>query len=150
MNLIITNSQNVQKRLYEFTGFSSEIIYPPTDTHFFTGKHISHPSIIPFESKDYFYSWARLSSPKRVDMIVDAFLQMPEKNLVLSYGKNDPLKDQILEKIAGSKNIFAIEAPSDELLLAIIRNSLASIYMPIDEDFGMSPVESMSCGVPVI
>lgn len=150
MDVIVTNSQNVQKRLFDFTGFHSEIIYPPTDTHFFTGKHISHPSIIPFGSKDYFYSWARLSSPKRVDLIVDAFLKMPEKNLVLSYGKNDPLKDQILEKIASVKNIFAIEAPSDDLLLAIIRNSLASIYIPIDEDFGMSPVESMSSGVPVI
>lgn len=24
------------------------------------------------------------------------------------------------------------------------------IYIPVDEDFGMSPVESMACGVPVI
>lgn len=150
MDVIVTNSQNVQKRLSDFTWFQSEIIYPPTDTHFFTGKHISHPSVVPFGSKDYFYSWARLSSPKRVDLIVETFLQMPEKNLVLSYGKNDPLKEKILEKIAWFKNICAIEAPSDDLLLALIRNSLASIYIPIDEDFGMSPVESMSSGIPVI
>jgi len=29
-------------------------------------------------------------------------------------------------------------------------NAIASIYIPIDEDFGMSPVESMASGKPVI
>ena len=32
MDTIITNSKNVQKRLKDFTGYDSEIIYPPTDT----------------------------------------------------------------------------------------------------------------------
>lgn len=32
---VISNSENVQKRLLEFTGVQSEIIYPPTDTTFF-------------------------------------------------------------------------------------------------------------------
>jgi hypothetical protein len=34
-----------------------------------------------------------------VSVIVDAFLEMPEKRLVFTYGKNDPEKDQILERI---------------------------------------------------
>ena len=32
MDRIITNSKNVQKRLKDFTGYDSEIVYPPTDT----------------------------------------------------------------------------------------------------------------------
>ena len=32
MDVIITNSETVQKRLQDFTGYESEIIYPPTDT----------------------------------------------------------------------------------------------------------------------
>lgn len=136
--------------MFHFTGFPSEIIYPPTDTAFFQPKNTSENLQIPFSSKDYFYSWARLSPPKRVDIIVEAFIKMPEKNLVLSYGKNDPMKDEILQKIQGKKNIFAIEAPSDDILLGLIRGAIASIYIPVDEDFGMSPVESMACGTPVI
>jgi len=31
-----------------------------------------------------------------------------------------------------------------------IWNARATIYIPIDEDFGMSPVESMSAGKPVL
>lgn len=88
--------------------------------------------------------------PKRVELIIDAFLQMPDQNLMFSYGKNDPMKNKLLEKIQWQKNIFAIEAPSDDLLLWLIRWSLATIYIPVDEDFGMSPVESMACGTPVI
>lgn len=42
------------------------------------------------------------------------------------------------------------ESPSDEELRELIRGAIATIYVPIDEDFGMSPVESMACGTPVI
>lgn len=99
----------------------------------------------PFQEKSYYISWARLSPPKRVDMIVEAFLEMPDKNLVFTYGKNDPMKDEILDKIRGRDNIFAIQSPDDNMLLSLIRGATASIYIPIDEDFGMSPVESMAC-----
>ena len=78
-------------------------------------------------------------------MIVDTFLQMPDQNLILSYGKNDPMKDEILAKICNSKNIKAIESPNDADLIDLIQGATATIYIPIDEDFGMSPVESMAC-----
>jgi len=42
------------------------------------------------------------------------------------------------------------ESPSDEELKSLIRGAKATIYVPVDEDFGMSPVESMACGTPVI
>jgi glycosyltransferase involved in cell wall biosynthesis len=42
------------------------------------------------------------------------------------------------------------ESPSDEELRTLIRGAKATIYVPVDEDFGMSPVESMACGTPVI
>lgn len=83
-------------------------------------------------------------------MIVDAFLQMPDKNLVFTYGKNDPLKDEILEKCKNAKNIFPLPAPSDVEFIQLVQGAIANIYIPVDEDFGMSPVESMACGVPVI
>jgi glycosyltransferase involved in cell wall biosynthesis len=83
-------------------------------------------------------------------VIVDAFLLMPDKNLIFSYGKNDPMRDSILAKIENAPNIRAIEAPDDTLLLSLIRGAQATIYIPVDEDFGMTPVESMACGVPVI
>lgn len=147
---IYTNSENVKKRLRDYTGFDSEIVYPPTDTDFFSPWPADLRENIPFREWEYFFSWARLSPPKRVDLIIDAFLEMPEKKLIFTYGANDPMKNELLERISGVANIFAIEAPSDALLLSLIRWAIASIYIPVDEDFGMSPVESMACGTPVI
>ncbi len=136
----------------------SVIIYPPTDTRLFIPKNIwisddeamGESKKNPFSEKSYFLSWARLSPPKRVDIIVDAFLDMPDKNLVFCYGKNDPMKEDILQKIAWKKNIIGLESPDDDSLIRLIQWAIASIYIPIDEDFGMTPVESMSCGTPVI
>lgn len=99
----------------------SSIIYPPTDTSFFSPFSFGENSDAPLPPKTYYYSWARLSPPKRVDHIVDAFLALPEKNLIFSYGKNDPMKESILEKIKDAKNIIAIESPSDEMLLRLIQ-----------------------------
>ena len=98
----------------------------------------------------YFLSFARLSPPKRVDLIVDAFLQMPDQNLIFTYGRNDPMRDEILAKIEWKGNIRAIESPNDTDLISLIQWATATIYIPVDEDFGMSPVESMACGTPVI
>jgi glycosyltransferase involved in cell wall biosynthesis len=117
MDTIITNSQNVHDRLLEYCGYESEIIYPPTDTRRFS-PGICHSdegricsdfqkeksrSFVPQDDKkippSYFLSFARLSPPKRVDLIVDAFLDMPDQHLIFCYGRNDPMRAEILAKI---------------------------------------------------
>ena len=154
MDTIITNSKNVEKRLEKFTGYASEIVYPPTDTSRFVPAnseiHTDSENLKTWELENYFLSFARLSPPKRVDMIVSAFLDMPEEHLILTYGKNDPMKREILEKIQNAPHIHALESPDDDALIELIRGATATIYIPVDEDFGMSPVESMACGTPVI
>ena len=93
MDLIFTNSQNVHDRLMRFCGFESEILYPPTDVDRFTSVDSNTVK------SGYFFSFARLSPPKRIDSIVEAFLCMLDQNLVFTYGKNDPMKNEILSKI---------------------------------------------------
>jgi glycosyltransferase involved in cell wall biosynthesis len=82
---LLTNSSNTQKRIRNFTGRHAEILYPPVDTAFFS------PGEEP-KKGNYFLSFARLSSIKRVDRIVSAFQGMPDKKLIITYGKNDPEK----------------------------------------------------------
>lgn len=97
-DIIFTNSRNVEKRLRDFTGMDSEIIYPPIDTSFFVPS--THYPTNTHQPSNYFFSWARLSPPKRIGIIIDTFLSLPEQNLIFSYGKNDPLKGEILAKVA--------------------------------------------------
>jgi glycosyltransferase involved in cell wall biosynthesis len=138
MNEILVNSRNVQNRLRFHLGKSSTIINPPVDTDRFvwTGQ------------SDYYVSLARLENFKRVDRIVEAFRRMPDKKLVVA---SDGSEMGRLRQIAsGASNIHFLGWQTEARLREVIGNCIAAIYIPIDEDFGMSPVEAMAAGKPVI
>jgi len=140
MDLILTNSINTQKRIKEFTWYDSSILYPPVDTSRFVWLW----------QKWYFLSFSRLADAKRVDKIVSAFRELPNEELVVIYWKNDPQKDKIFELSDGYSNIKVITLEDNDELYSYVWNARATIYLPIDEDFGMIPIESMSAGKPVI
>ena len=140
MDLILTNSINTQKRIKEFLNIDSVVLYPPVDLAKFKNLW----------QKDYYMSFARLSDAKRVDRIIEAFKQMPDKKLIVTYWVNDPQKEKIFSLANWLENITFIQSPIDEEFVEIMWNAIATIYIPIDEDFWMSPIESMSCWKPVI
>ena len=51
---------------------------------------------------------------------------------------------------ADAPNIHFTGWQTEAQLSRWIGNAIAAIYIPMDEDFGMSPVESMAAGKPVI
>jgi uracil phosphoribosyltransferase len=55
-----------------------------------------------------------------------------------------------LLKQAGAKNIRFVGWQDEETLAGLVGNAIAVIYVPKDEDFGMSAVEAMAAGKPVI
>ncbi|MDD3145045.1 MAG: glycosyltransferase [Candidatus Gracilibacteria bacterium] len=140
MDLVLTNSINTQKRIKKFLGIDSVVLYPPVNLKEF--KYIS--------TKDYYLSFARLSDAKRVDKIVEAFKLMPDKKLLVIYGENDPQKSKIFSLAKGHSNIEFKTLPGNVGFTDYVGNCIATIYIPIDEDFGMSPVESMAAGKPVL
>ena len=138
MDLLIANSRNVQKRIKKYLGYDSVVVYPPGDA-------------LPFRwlgQGDYYLSYARLYDVKRVDKIVQAFTKMPDKKLIVASG--GPELEKIKRIAKGHNNIKILGWVSDEELLNLIGNCIATIYLPLREDFGMSPVESMLAGKPVI
>jgi len=139
MNLILVNSLNTQKRLKKFIWVESIVLYPPIDTKKF----------IYIWQKDYYLSFSRLSDAKRIDIIVKAFIKMPDKKLVVTYWDNDPQKNYIFDLAKWYKNIVFLKL-DDKWLVEYLWNCIASICIPIDEDFWMSPVESLSAWKPVI
>lgn len=140
MDLVLTNSINTQKRIKDFLKIDAQILYPPVDLWEF--KFLWQ--------KDYYLSFARLSDAKRVDKIVEAFKQMPEKKLIIIYWENDPQKEKIFDLANWCENIEFVTLPWNIWFTDYVWNAIATIYIPIDEDFGMSPVESMSAWKPVI
>ncbi|NOH84527.1 glycosyltransferase family 4 protein [Vibrio sp. 03-59-1] len=134
----ICNSNNVKKRIKVHTGHDAEVIYPPVDIQDYTF----------IKQGDYYLSTARLEDHKRVELIVKAFISMPDKKLVVASGGTllEPLK----ELAKNSSNIYFTDWIKKERLVELMGECIASIYIPIDEDFGISPVESMAAGKPVI
>lgn len=137
MDLILANSRTVQNRIKQHLGLESTIVYPPCGEGFkWIGQH------------DYYLSTARLDSLKRVELIVEAFLEMPDKKLVVVSG--GPCEARLRQLSSGADNISIEGFVSQDRLLQLMGNCIASIYIPKAEDFGMSPVESMAAGKPVI
>lgn len=132
----IANSEYVRKRIAKVYGRESVVIYPPVDTDYFTLQ----------ESKsDYYFTASRLISYKKVEMIVRAFNDMPDKKLIVA-GNGPEMK--AIKKIAKS-NIeikgFVLREDAKEYM----QNAKAFIFAA-EEDFGIAPVEAQACGTPVI
>jgi len=137
MQTVLTNSHYVQNRIKKALDIDAHVVYPPCDTQHF--KWI--------DQGDYYLSMARHDGLKRIDAIIKAFLQMPDKKLVIASGGEET---QNLKKLAGNADNIKFTGWLDEsAMLQLLGNCLATIYVPLDEDFGMTPVESMSAGKPV-
>lgn len=137
MDLIVANSRNVQQRISRCLGRDSVVVYPPSDT-----------SIRWRGQQGYYLSTARLTEIKRVDRIVDAFLRMPDRNLVVASGGE--LEGPLRARAGNAPNIRFTSWIDEATLRQLIGDAIATIYVPVDEDFGMSPVESMAAGKPCI
>ncbi len=138
IDTIIANSENVQNRIKKFLKKNAALIYPPVDTKRF---YFNDP-------ENYYLSTARLTPFKRVTKIIEAFLEMPDKELIILSDGDERTK--IETQIKNVPNIIYRGWVTNREKEAIISRCIATVYIPIDEDFGMSPVESMAAGKPVI
>jgi glycosyltransferase involved in cell wall biosynthesis len=130
-------STEVQARIRRLYGRESVVIYPPVDT----GKFRSFPLGMP---DDYFLIVSRLIPYKRIDLAVMAFTEVGLPLWIAGDGRDRAR----LEAMAGPNVRFLGRVPDAELgpLLARCR----AFVFPGLEDFGISPVEAMAAGRPVI
>lgn len=140
IDLILTNSKNTQSRIKEFLWLDSKVLYPPVDLNKF--KWV--------KQDDYYLSYSRLSTAKRIDHIVLAFKQMPEKKLKVIYWINDPQKQEIFELASWCDNIEFLTLSWNIGLTDIVWSCIANICIPVNEDFWMIPIEAMSAWKPCI
>jgi len=133
-DFFIANSINVQKRIKKYYGRDSFVIYPTVDTTKFK----------PSKKEDYFLLVSRIEPYKKVDLVIDAFKGLRENLKVVGSGtKMDEMKK------ASPSNIEFVGRVSDEDLIKLYAGAKAFIF-PQEEDFGLTPVESMAAGTPVI
>lgn len=135
VDLFVANSCTVQDRIRKYYRRESVVIYPPADTQaFFVASEIG----------DYFVAGGRLVPYKRLDLVVDVFNRLRWPLKIFGAGPEfAPLSARALP------NIQFLGRVSDAQKVALLARAKAFIH-PQLEDFGITPVESMAAGRPVI
>ncbi|OSS42389.1 Glycosyltransferase [Desulfurella amilsii] len=136
VDYFVANSINVANRIKKFYGKSASVIYPPVDVDKFD---------LCEQKEDFYLTASRLVPYKKIDLIVEAFSNMPNKKLIVC---GDGPQMQLIKKKA-AKNIEIIGFASFDKLKLYMQKAKAFVFAA-KEDFGIVPVEAMSCGTPVI
>lgn len=134
-DIFIANSTHIQNDIKKYYGRDSEVIFPPVDTDRFQEESTTRSG---------FVTVGRLVPNKRVDIIVQACTQLALPLTVVGRGPDLAR----LQQLAGPTISFDINA-SDEAVSKYMASAEAFLFASF-EDFGITPVEAMSAGTPVI
>jgi glycosyltransferase involved in cell wall biosynthesis len=140
---IIANSKNVRMRIQTYYHRDSEVIYPPVDCSKFSCR----------EYGNFWLSVNRLYPEKRIELQIEAFKKIPDQNLIIvgghTYGDHsDRYADSIQKDLPDNIEIKG-EVSEDEIL-DLYSRCRGVICTAVDEDFGLTPLEAMASGKPVI
>ncbi len=143
VDLMVTNSQNTQKRIKKYYNRDSTIIYPPVDTSRYFCKGYG----------DFWLSVNRLYPEKRIELQIEAFRSMPDERLVIvgGYSEGDhaaPYVNRIRRSLP--RNVELRGEVSEDELVDLYARCRGLVCTALDEDFGLTPVEAMAAGKPVV
>ena len=135
----IANSTHTATQIEHCYQRDASVIHPPVRTDFFTPDPDTPRG-------DHLLIISALEPYKRVDLAIDAAIRLNRKLIVVGSGSHEPALR------AHAKNnplISFVGKVSDEQLRDHYRRARAFLY-PQVEDFGITAVESQSCGTPVV
>lgn len=135
-DILIANSTSVQRRIEQTYGRSSIILFPPVELDDFPMCN---------DKDDYFVVASRLVPYKRIDLVVNAFTQMPNQRLIV-VGDGPEMKR--LQSSAGS-NITLTGHVSRPKLSKIVSRARAFVFAGY-EDFGIALAEAQAAGTPLL
>jgi glycosyltransferase involved in cell wall biosynthesis len=132
---LLTNSETSRKRIQRHYRREAEVIYPPVDVDRIPMSR--HPG-------EYWLAGGRLVAYKKFDLIVKAFAKLNIPLIIFGIGPE--LKK--LKRLAGRRTKF-VGAVNDEEKIKLYRRAIGFIHPQI-EDFGITAIEAMAAGRPVI
>ena len=132
----IANSAYIARRIKKVYGRDSVVVYPPVDVNAFEYCELK---------EDFYLTASRMVPYKRIDLIVEAFAQMPDKQLIVI--GNGPDFQKI--KHLATPNVKLLGYQPFKILKDYMQRAKAFVFAA-EEDFGIIPVEAQACGTPVI
>lgn len=135
-DVLVANSATVAERIKKYYKRDSQVVFPPVDIKRFNTNGIKQGG--------YMLVLSRLVAYKRSDLAVEACSKLGLKLIVA--GDGPELKR--LRSLAGPSIEF-VGKPTDKEVARLFEGCKGFMF-PGEEDFGITPVEAMACGKPVI
>lgn len=136
VDYFISNSDYIGRRINKVYRRDSITIYPNVNINDFE---------VVTKKEDFYLTASRMVPYKKIDLIVSAFSQMPDKKLIV-IGDGPQFKKV---KALATKNIQILGYQEFSVLKNYMQRAKAFVFAA-EEDFGIIPVEAQACGTPVI
>ncbi|MDP9371207.1 MAG: glycosyltransferase family 4 protein [Chloroflexota bacterium] len=140
---VYTISRNVAARLERFTGLGGEPLYPPVRLR----------GLVPGLGDDgTILSVARLDAAKRVDLLVEALAltAAPVRACLVGAGPEEGRLRRLIRQRGLEGRVALPGALPDERVVDLYNGCRAVCYAPVDEDYGLTAVEALTAGKPVL
>ncbi len=139
VDYFIANSKEVAGRIAKFYRRDSAVIYPPVEL----------PKTIDIKKQDYYLIVSRIVGAKGLDLAVEGALKAGFKLKIAGSPAGYYFDhDKLIEK--AQNRVEFLGQVTDEELAKLYKGAKAFLALSKDEDFGITPVEAMSVGTPVI
>lgn len=147
---VFANSLNTQGRLKKYLRVNSEVLHPGIDYERFHCE----------DYKKYFLYPSRITPEKRFEFAIEAFKRFKFKSrdkewkLVIVGALDEARLEHVnyykrISDMCGDDVEIKLNVSNDELL-NLYANCYSVLYSPIDEDFGIIPLEALSSYKPCI
>jgi glycosyltransferase involved in cell wall biosynthesis len=133
----IANSEHVRRRIARYYHRDAEVVYPPVECARFAPD--------PRGPDDYFLVVGAFAPYKRIDIALAAAQRARVRLVVVGHGPDAAR----LERLARGGRIEFLPWQPDEQLAPLYARCRALLF-PGEEDFGITPLECMASGRPVI
>ena len=140
---IVANSEHIKERIDHYYHRDAEVIYPPLDVGKFFCKSYD----------DFWLSVNRLYPEKRIELQIESFRKLPVESLIIvgGFAEGDHATSYA-EKIQTDLpvNVKILGQVSESELIDLYARCRGLICTSLDEPFGLTPLEAMASGKPVI
>ncbi|MBR9706686.1 glycosyltransferase family 4 protein [Candidatus Pacearchaeota archaeon] len=142
INKIISASRGVKKKVQKYYGRGSDVVYSPIDTNRFRWQ----------KPKNYWLSVSRIDPCKNIELLIEAFKKVPNENLIFVGSASYEFKNYSKRlKMTSPPNVRFIGPISDRTKLSQMYSRCKGLITTSKiEGFGMTVVEAMASGKPVI
>lgn len=139
VDLFIANSREVARRIEKYYRRNSTVIYPPVEI----------PKVGRVQKEDYYLILSRIVGGKGLDLAVNTAIKMGLKLKIAGRPAGYYIEYKKLKKLA-KKGVQFLGYVDDNEMAKLYKGAKAFLALAEDEDFGITPVEAMAAGTPVI